>query len=108
MTLSGIIRDELENYAEAISATFFLPIACNPEDQLKGPMAKFLKAVGKAMGLTVEVATEVHAEGLGRPAMGVAVKGLLSGHIELKAPGKGADPAKYKGGDRGIGRRDER
>lgn len=101
MTLSDIIRDELKNYSEAITATFSLPIACNPEDQLKGPMAKFLKSVGKAMGLTVEVATEVHAEGLERPDIGVAVKGLLSGHIELKAPGKGADPTKYKGGDRG-------
>jgi hypothetical protein len=100
MTLTEIIKEELENYAEAITVTFSLPIACNPEDQLKGPMAKFLKAVGKAMGQTVEVVTEVHAEGLGRPDMGVAVKGLLSGHIELKAPGKGADPAKYKGGDR--------
>ena len=72
----------------------------NPEDQLKGPVAELLKSIGKAMGLTIEVATEVHADELGRPDLGVAVKGLLNGHVELKAPGKGADPAKFKGGDR--------
>jgi len=32
--------------------------------------------------------------------MGIAVKGLLAGHVELKAPGKGANPEKLKGGDR--------
>ena len=32
--------------------------------------------------------------------MGIAVKGLLAGHVELKAPGKGANPEKLKGDDR--------
>ena len=36
----------------------------------------------------------------GRPDMGVTVNGLLTGHIELKAPGKGADPKKFKGPDK--------
>ncbi len=100
MTLAEIITEELKSFAEEVTATFALPIAFNPEDQLKGPMANLLKGIGKAMGLTVEAVTEVHAEELGRPDLGVAVKGLLGGHVELKAPGKGANPEKFKGGDR--------
>jgi hypothetical protein len=52
------------------------------------------------MGLAVKVVTEVQTDQLGRPDMGIAVKGLLAGHIELKAPGKGADPEKFKGADK--------
>jgi hypothetical protein len=100
MGLNERITEKLQNFAAEITATFALPITCNPEDQLKGPTATLLKEIGKAMGLTVEAATEVHAEKLGRPDLGIAVKGLLCGHIELKAPGKGAEPEKFKSGDR--------
>ena len=82
MTLTELITKELKHYAEALTATFALPVAFNPEDQLKGPVAELLKNIGKAMGLTIEVATEVHADELGRPDLGVAVRGLLSGHVE--------------------------
>jgi len=99
-TLFASVEAELKNYASGVTAKFALPIEFNPEDQLKSPVSALLKNLGKAIGLAVEVVTEVQAEKLGRPDMGVAVKGLLTGHLELKAPGKGADPEKLKGNDR--------
>ncbi len=53
------------------------------------------------LNLAVNAVTEVHVHELGgRPDIGVTVAALLSGYIELKAPGKGANPAKLKGADK--------
>ena len=83
----------LEAFAADLTATFKLPVAFNPEDQLKGPVATLLKGAGDVLGLDVDTVTEVQvAELAGRPDMGITVKSLLAGHLELKAPGKGADP----------------
>jgi len=90
----------LKTFSSEVTAKFALPIEFNPEDQLKGPIAALLKGLGSALGLPVEVVTEVQTDRLGRPDMGVAVKRLLAGHIELKAPGKGANPEKLKGNDK--------
>ncbi|MBM4287025.1 MAG: DNA methyltransferase [Deltaproteobacteria bacterium] len=100
MTVISLIAAELRKYAAALTATFGLPVSFHPEDQLKSPMAELLRGCGQALGYATEVATEVQAEQGGRPDLGVTVKGLLTGHVELKAPGKGADPEKFKGGDR--------
>ncbi len=98
--LPTIIETILRTYAAEVKAKFDLPIDFNPEDQLKSPITTLFKSTGTALKLKVEAVTEVHAE-LGRPDVGVAVKDLLAGHVELKAPGKGADPDKFKGDDKG-------
>jgi hypothetical protein len=60
-----------------------------------------LKAAASSFGFQMEVITEVQEKVIaGRPDMGVARKGLLVGYIELKAPGKGADPTRLKGADK--------
>jgi len=99
-TVLASCETELRTFASEVTTKFALPIEFNPEDQLKSPIAALLKGFGSALGLPVEVVTEVQTDRLGRPDMGVAVKGLLAGHIELKAPGKGANPEKIKGSDR--------
>jgi len=67
------------------------------EEQLKGPVAAFTRAVAMALGvITTSVFPETPVEGVGRPDLGVTVEQLLCGYIELKAPGKGADPTKFK------------
>ena len=48
----------------------------------------------------MDVVTEVPAENIGRPDVGIAIRKLLTGHIELKAPGKGANPERLKGRDK--------
>lgn len=100
MTWVTSCEAELKTFATEVTAKFALPIEFNPEDQLKGPIAALLKGIGTALKIPIEIVTEVQTDHLGRPDMGVAVKGLLAGHIELKAPGKGANPEKLKGADR--------
>jgi len=91
----------LQQFAAEVTEKFLLPIFFNPEDQLKAPIETLLKSCGSLLNLDVSVVTEVQERLLsGRPDVGVAVKSLLSGHIELKAPGKGADPNKLKGADK--------
>lgn len=76
-------------------------IKADPEDQLKPPVIDLLRAAGADCKLKVGAATEVRAADLGvRPDIGVSVGGLLCGYVELKAPGKGANPRRYKGHDR--------
>lgn len=91
----------LAAFAADLTAKFATPLHFNPEDQLKAPMLTLLKGTAAALGLTVEVLTEVQdRERSGRPDMGVVAQSLLAGYVELKAPGKGADPAQFKAQDR--------
>ncbi|MBD2138650.1 hypothetical protein H6F32_13880 [Anabaena sp. FACHB-1237] len=56
-----------------------------------------LKSAGNILNLSIAIVTEVREKLLsGRPDIGVIINGLLMGHIEIKAPGKGADPSKYE------------
>jgi hypothetical protein len=99
-TLSTSVEIHLKTYAQEVTDKFALPIDFNREDQLKPPTDVLFKGIGAALNLEVKVVTEVQTDQLGRPDMGIAVKGLLAGHVELKAPGKGADPNKFRGNDR--------
>ena len=92
------IKIALEAFAQQITENFALRVDAQPEDQLKAPISIFLQAAGDVLDKDVDSRTEVRVEGLGgRPDIGVSVDGLLCGHIELKAPGKGADPARLTG-----------
>ncbi|WP_104196400.1 N-6 DNA methylase [Cryobacterium sp. M15] len=80
-----------------------------PEDQLKAPLENLLKAVGQVLGVVVVVRTEAprpadigDVDGGARVDAAVSVGSaagttLLTGHVELKAPGKGGDPSKLRG-----------
>lgn len=65
------------------------------EDQLKGPTRRLLEAAGAIIGTPVIARTEALTGGGVRPDLGVSAKGLLAGHVELKAPGKGARPRSF-------------
>ena len=73
-----------------------LPPGVQPEDQLKPPV----KAVLEALGPKVEAFTEAMVEGIGRPDVVVRINGAICGHVELKEPGKPADPSRLKGSDK--------
>ena len=93
--------DALQNFARDVTRNFALPVPANPEDQLKSPMQKLLREGGTALRFRVDSRTETPVPDVGaRPDLGVTVSGLLCGHIELKAPGKGARPERLTGGDR--------
>ena len=85
-------------YANAVADNFRQRVAAQPEDQLKAPVGKLLKAMGSIMGRSIKTRTEVRLDDLeGRPDIGVTADGLLIGLVELKAPGVGAQPETFKG-----------
>ncbi|MEU1753892.1 type ISP restriction/modification enzyme [Micromonospora matsumotoense] len=67
-----------------------------PEDQMRAPLENFLKRVAKHLGIQVNPVGESSLSELRvRADYAIEVDGALVGYIEVKAPGKGADPAKW-------------
>lgn len=94
------VLEALKDFARNVTGKFKVQVAGDPEDQLRAPFEVFLKETGAAMGISAVPKGESQAEKIGRPDFGIAVKGLLVGYVELKAPGKGADPRYFKGHDK--------
>ena len=70
-----------------------------PEDQLRSPFESLLQDMSALTALAgaVEAVGESSVASLKtRPDYAVTVKNALVGFVELKAPGKGADPRKFK------------
>ena len=89
------------SYANAVADNFRQLVPAQPEDQLKKPVGDLLSATGSMTGLDVGWRTEVRADDInGRPDLGVTVKRLLTGHVELKRPGLGARPERFTGANR--------
>lgn len=73
-----------------------------PEDQLRNPIEQLFAALSIEIGLPSGSVTLVGETSLSemrtRPDFAVNVQKALVGFIEVKAPGKGADPRKWKAG----------
>lgn len=71
-----------------------------PEDQLRSPLDRFVRDLGELCRLprnAVELVGESSVTHLKtRPDYAVTIHNALIGFIELKAPGKGADPRRFK------------
>ena len=71
-----------------------------PEDQIRAPFETLLAAMAELCGLqrsaVVAVGESSLAELKTRPDYAVSVRNALVGFIEVKAPGKGADPRRFK------------
>lgn len=69
----------------------------NPEDQLRAPVEQLLLHMAELCSLRNVVCIGESALGQIhlRPDYAVTVEHLLAGFIEIKAPGKGADPRKF-------------
>lgn len=74
-----------------------------PEDQLRAPLEQLFGALaalaGFRKGSVVLVGEHSLADLKTRPDYAVTVDGALVGFIEVKAPGKGADPRRFSGHD---------
>lgn len=70
-----------------------------PEDQLRGPLENLLhgisEATGKAKGALTLTGEKSLADLRTRPDYAVSLHNALIGFIEVKAPGKGADPRHF-------------
>ena len=71
-----------------------------PEDQLRGPLEALIHALAEIGGLPERAVALVGETRLGdmktRPDFAVSVHNALAGFIEVKAPGKGADPRRFR------------
>ncbi len=74
--------------------------AGQPEDQLRAPFEQLLDDFAELANLRRSDVTAVGESSLSdlktRPDYAVVVRNALVGHVELKAPGKGGDPRKFK------------
>jgi Type ISP C-terminal specificity domain/N-6 DNA Methylase len=92
----------VEKFAASLQTAYGAIDASNaqPEDQLKPPVKALIEGFGAKIGAPIVATTEAQMADLkGRPDVAIAIDGLVTGHIELKAPGKGARTTKLKGGD---------
>src|SRR6266566_2657921 len=71
-----------------------------PEDQLRAPFERLLADIAQLAHFTTGTVTAVgessQTELKTRPDYAVTVQQALVGFVELKSPGKGADPRKFK------------
>ena len=89
-------------FGVAVKATLSnVAITGEPEEQLRTPLVTLVKAIAAQLGSVAndtELVGETRlADLMIRPDFAVTRKGALIGFIEVKAPGKGADPNKLKG-----------
>lgn len=71
-----------------------------PEDQLRSPLEGLIEDLAALVGLDRSKLTVVGETSLAelqtRPDFAVSYLGTLAGFVEVKAPGKGADPRRFK------------
>src|SRR5438105_4306637 len=79
-------------------------VAGEPEDQLRAPLERLFADLAELCGFRREWLAAVGESSLAtlktRPDYAVTLQNVLVGFVEVKAPGKGADPRRYKGHDK--------
>jgi hypothetical protein len=75
-----------------------------PEDQLRAPLETLFGDLAELCGFKRAQVVAVGESSLSslktRPDYAITVRDVLAGFVEIKAPGKGADPRRYKGHDK--------
>lgn len=99
MTLT--LKTAIAHFGEAAKAKLSnLAVTGEPEEQLRSPLEALLLNMVELCGLPRATITCVGESALPvlktRPDFAITKSDLLLGFIEVKAPGKGADPRKYK------------
>jgi hypothetical protein len=71
------------------------------EAAIRSPLEGLLRTAVRRIGVDAEFHDEVRdPERRVRPDYGVSINGLISGYIEVKAPGRPLDPAQFRGHDK--------
>ena len=101
ISLRQRLFEPLQTFADQLTAKFSARSSGEPEDQLKSPVDQLFAAYGKIISCSIILKGEstLHSR-LGRPDFAAHSDKLPVGYIELKAPGKGANPDLFKGHDR--------
>jgi len=100
------ILEALQRFAATVSAKMSTLTRGEPEDQLRAPFESFIADVSHTLGWNIICTGETRLpDRLGKPDYAVHLHGLLSGYVELKSPGVGANPGRYSGHNRDQWRR---
>lgn len=71
-----------------------------PEDQLRAPLEGLIQALAELAGFSGNQITAIGETSIAdlkiRPDYAITIQNALTGFIEVKAPGKGADPRKFQ------------
>jgi hypothetical protein len=94
------LEDVVREFGVAARGKLSSPVISGaPEDQLRAPLEALMRGLAEVGGLPpgkVELVGEATvAELSSRPDYAVTVWGALAGFIEIKTPGKGADPRRF-------------
>ena len=100
MSAQLTLVEAVSKFGQAATATLNNPaVTGQPEDQLRTPLVNLFKDISGLIGLATTdtdlVGETAMAELMIRPDFAVTRKKALIGFIEVKAPGKGADPTKF-------------
>src|SRR6266481_4116695 len=95
------IEAAISEFGRAAKAKLSNPGAAGqPEDQLRAPFEKLIENVASICkfrsGTVVAVGESAQRELKTRPDYSITVDKALVGFVELKAPGKGANPNRFK------------
>lgn len=86
----------LRKFADSVTSKTTTLTVGEAEDQLRAPFEVFMQEVGQALSLKVVCTGETRLPGrMGKPDYAVHAANLLAGYVELKAPGKGANPTHF-------------
>jgi hypothetical protein len=100
--VTSLLTTALAQYGTTVAARFATG-GGEPEELLRGPFETLVATLAKHLSLPGEpVLTGEHhlAEERIRPDYAVYIDGLAVGFVELKAPGKGVVPTRFRGHDR--------
>lgn len=91
----------LQDFAESVRTKFAVPRPGEPENQLRAPLEELFEAYGRIIGRSILLTGETRLkERVGKPDFAAHNQKQTIGYVEVKAPGKGADPFQFNGHDR--------
>lgn len=96
-----VIHAALAKFADSVTAKMSQLTAGEPEDQLRGPFEVLMQEIGQALSLKIVCTGETMLPGrMGKPDYAVHSRKVLTGYVELKAPGIGVKPNHFTGHNR--------
>jgi hypothetical protein len=90
--------------AQAKAKLHNVAVLGEPEDQLRAPLEGLIDDLAELSGFPQDAVKAVGESAIAtlktRPDYAITLRNALVGFIEIKAPGKGADPRKFRGHDK--------
>ena len=95
------LKTAVARFGADAKATLANPaVTGEPEDQLRTPLVRLFADLAELCGFKRESVAAVGESSLStlktRPDYAITLRNVLVGFVEVKAPGKGADPRRYR------------